>query len=164
VQTSHLRTLNNSLWNLDDEQLRIQLNNIVSKRDIILIEIAYTNKVLFSAGEPIVDQQIIYEKYEMTHDNGHIVENIGTRFVYTSLTHIYERLFRRMFIILITQELKTLLVALFFYLSYIARSFVISSRFHIMPSSSDSKNLTIVLRLRNSKSQTGAGRRTDRAH
>jgi PAS domain S-box-containing protein len=113
VQTSHLRSLNNSLWNLDDEQLRIQLNNIVSMRDIIFIEIAYNNKVLFSAGEPIVDQQIISEKYEMTYNNGHIVENIGTLSVYASLTHIYERLFHRMFIILITQGLKTLLVALF---------------------------------------------------
>lgn len=113
VQTSHLRSLNNSLWNLDDKQLRIQLNNIVSMRDIIYIEISNNDQVLYSAGESVVDQQTISEKYLMTYNNGQVVENIGTLTVYASLSHIYERLFYRMFIILITQGLKTFLVSLF---------------------------------------------------
>ncbi len=112
IQSTHLDSLTNSLWLLDGRQIQIHLDNLLSLRDIVYLEITEKGKPLFKAGNPSAGQVKI-KRFPMYYNRKGTRLTIGTLTVYASLGNIYQRLARRIFIILITQGLKTFLVSFF---------------------------------------------------
>lgn len=113
IKDSHLDSMNSSLWKLDDNQLNIELNSILSMRDIVYIEIKEKEKIIFQAGETLPDSKSIHKIYPMTYNNDGKIEGIGVLTAYASLAKVYQRMYRRIFVILATQGVKTFIVSLF---------------------------------------------------
>lgn len=119
IERVHLESLTIGLWRLDDAQIQLQLNNILLLGDIVRLEIFENGRLLFSAGPTDPDMRTITQRYPMLHISASEREKIGELVAYASLSNVYERLFKRTFVILATQGLKTFLVSLFIlYLTY----------------------------------------------
>ena len=112
IQTSHLPSLTNSLWALDDRQMAIQLNNILSLRDIVYLEIRDDSGVIASAGTQ-QSTGTVSRSYSMVYQKDGTATDIGTLTAQASKEGVYQRMVRRIFVILVTQGLKTFFVSLF---------------------------------------------------
>ncbi len=112
IQSSHLASLTNSLWALDDRQISIQLNNILSLRDIVYLQITDANGIIASAGFRQPKGTISRSFPMIFHKDGAALE-IGRLEVLASIEGVYQRMVRRIFVILVTQGLKTFFVSMF---------------------------------------------------
>lgn len=112
IETSHLESLTTSLWTLDDRQIDIQMTNILSLRDIVYLEITENNKMIFAVGES-KPKDAISRTYPMRYRKNGVEEQIGQLHAYASIQGVYQRMIKRIFVILVTQGLKTFFVSLF---------------------------------------------------
>ena len=112
IQATHLGSLTNSLWLLDNRQIQIHMDNLLSLRDIVYLEITEKGKPLFKAGNP-ASGRVKIKRFPMKYNRKQKDLTIGTLAVYASLGNVYQRLIRRIFIILVTQGMKTFLVSFF---------------------------------------------------
>lgn len=113
IEHSHLGSLVNSLWKLDDEQIGIQMNNALSLRDIIYMEIREGGEAVYRAGIPPVSNLHKSRIFDMVYNNGYIIRDIGTLYVEADLKGVYNRLFKRILVILTAQGIKTFFVSFF---------------------------------------------------
>lgn len=112
IETSHLEMLTSSLWTIDNRQIEIQLNNILSLRDIVYLEIIEKGKIIASAGKQSPGDTK-FRRYPMVYNRqGENIE-IGILLAWASLDGVYQRMLKRLAIILTTQGLKTFIVSLF---------------------------------------------------
>ena len=112
IEKAHLPSLVNSLWSLDSNQINIQLQNMLSFRDIIGLEIRENGKILFSTGDT-GNGSVVHRRLEMVYASEDRREPIGMLHVYASLEGVYNRLLGRVLVILTTQGVKTFIVSLF---------------------------------------------------
>jgi len=113
VEETHLKSLTNSLWDLNEDQLSIEFDSIIRMRDIAYIEIRGNNRSLFSAGRFDPAKNNITRDFDMIiHQNG-FTDTIGILRVIVSLEGVYARIANRAMIILATQGIKTFLVSMF---------------------------------------------------
>jgi len=52
IEEVHLKSIAGSLWNFDEGQLQIQLDSLLSLRDIEYIKISDNSGFVYSAGQP----------------------------------------------------------------------------------------------------------------
>jgi len=112
IESSHLGSLTNSLWALDDRQIMIQLNNILSLRDIVYLEITDEGETVASAGTQQPKDNMVRSYPMIFHKDG-VATKIGTLSAHASVEGVRQRMVRRIFVILVTQGLKTFCVSLF---------------------------------------------------
>ncbi len=112
IESSHLPSLTSSLWALDDRQLSIHLNNILSLRDIVYLEITEEGEIIAAAGSRKPKGAII-RSYPMIYNRDGTATEIGRLHAHASVQGVYRRMIRRIFVILVTQGLKTFFVSLF---------------------------------------------------
>lgn len=113
VRVGHLESLSGSLWQLDDVQIQTHLNDMLSMRDLIYLEIREQEEVVYSAGRLKDGTQWVRRGFDMYFTHGGVLRHIGVLDVYASLDGVYQRLFERLFVILVTQALKIFLLSLF---------------------------------------------------
>lgn len=113
VKNSHLPSLTNSLWHLDDEQIQIHLNEALSIKNIVRIEIRELGEQLYMEGQSHVASQHVIRDFPIIYTDNRRSEQIGNLYVTASLENVYQRLYRRVFVILTSQAIKTFLVSLF---------------------------------------------------
>jgi PAS domain S-box-containing protein len=113
IEKAHLASLTNSLWRLDDAQIDIQLNNMLSLRDMVRLEIRDNDRLLYSAGVKAHSGQVVVRVIEMVHHVGDRTEKIGSLQAFATMDGIYDRLRNRIALILTTQAIKTFLVSFF---------------------------------------------------
>jgi two-component system, cell cycle sensor histidine kinase and response regulator CckA len=119
IEKVHLESLTIGLWRIDNTQIQLQLNNILLLGDIVRLEIFEGGQLIFSAGPTAPDERMITQHYPMLYNNAGKQENIGELVAHASLSNVYDRLFKRTFVILATQGMQTFLVSLFIlYLIY----------------------------------------------
>ena len=120
IGVGYLDSLGGSLWSLDVDQIQRQIEGIKRLPDIHYIEVREVGrnvkrKVLVSIGErgdgPILSREypIVYSQTKEKAGE----ETIGILYVEASLSGVYGRLLERMVVILISQGIKTFLVAAF---------------------------------------------------
>lgn len=117
IDSSYLASIGASLWNLDINQLQIQLEGISHLPDIEAVSVRETqdqisNPLELSLGARRQSQHITRE-YPIYHQGGAEQRQIGTLVVQASLTGVYARLWNKMVVILFSQGIKTFLVSLF---------------------------------------------------
>ncbi len=112
IKISYLNSLSRSVWNFNEEQYEMQLKGILSLDDIVYVAIVTPeNKILAAKGEPKVEY-IIKKIFPLkTEDFGRTVD-AGRLVVVASLKRIYYSLFRKVFVILISQGIKTFIVSM----------------------------------------------------
>jgi len=110
IQDVNLKTLNNALWVADTQELQTQLQGLLRLPDMQYLEIKENNKIWAAVGEPVQENSISHQ-YAMVHEYRGREFNIGTLTVVATLKNIYSRLVRRAMVILVSNGIKTFLVA-----------------------------------------------------
>jgi len=134
IESIHLDSLSSALWTSNLKLLQTSIGGILKIRDMQYVEIRDELKLWASAGE-ILSSNNIQRSYAMTfiHRNQNI--NIGTLTVNINLDGVYQRLYDTIWVILISNAIKTALVALFIYFLFynlVARHLSTISKFSEM--------------------------------
>jgi len=117
IEGSYLGSINASLWNLDVQQLNLQLEGIHQLPDIEYVAVSenpenVADPLILRRGDP-VEKNAITRNYPVVRHLSDGPRQIGTLTVQASLTEVYQRLRERVMVILLTQGVKTFLVSLF---------------------------------------------------
>jgi PAS domain S-box-containing protein len=121
IGRSYLETVAQSLWTLDEDQLRLQLNGILRLPDIRAAEVRETTQTSrpfrVTVGEGGTDAGIVRE-YPVIYAIGSGDRIIGQLRVEATLASVYRSLMDRALIILASQGAKTFLVSFFILLIF----------------------------------------------
>jgi PAS domain S-box-containing protein len=116
IGRSYLASLAESLWELDQNQLQLQLNGLLRLPDIRAVEISEVidrpNSLHISVGDRGAHASIARE-YSLDYMVRGTKRPIGTLYVEATLSEVYRNLLNRTLIILASQAAKTFLVSLF---------------------------------------------------
>ncbi len=118
IKETHLESVTHSLWDMNMEVVKIQLEGILKLPDMQYAEIRNDDAYIISSGSAGTNHMLHYE-IPLIYIHRQVAYNLGTLHVMASLEGVYRRLFEKMFVILISQTIKTFLVSLFiFFLFY----------------------------------------------
>ena len=110
IEASFLQPIASSLWNLDEEQIQVQLEGIMNLPSMQFVEVKEamgdSEVRLQSLGKELPSYDISRE-FDLTYQG----EKVGKLFVASSLEMIYHRLMEKSIIILVSQTIKTLVVS-----------------------------------------------------
>ncbi len=117
IENSYLQSIELSLWTMDYEQLRAQLEGIRALPDMQYLEIEVNDAAMISVG---ADQgrDLIRQAFPLTHPYRNINVDLGTLHVVASLDAVYRRLYDKILVIFGAQAVKTFLVATFMLLLF----------------------------------------------
>lgn len=113
IRRAHLDTLARSLWEFADEQIETQLNSILSIRDIVAIEVRDNTGPIYTSGRIPEGVRVEQVEYPIVFTGKGRNEKLGQLVLTASFAGVYDRLRKRIVIILTTQAAKTFLVSLF---------------------------------------------------
>lgn len=118
VESSFGDSISDSLWNLDTDQVAVVIEGILRLPDIEFIRVLPTDlNQTISTGKR-QSEYIKTRHYELRYDQQGESVLVGQMDVEASLTGIFLRLRQKFFVVLITQGVKTFLVALFMFLIF----------------------------------------------
>ena len=118
IEAGYLESIVNSVWVTDDELLRIQLEGILRLPDIRYVEVLPLHRPRLALGtlplNNVIQRRLplsrIYKEQEI---------QLGTLRIVAGLQGVYDRLWQRALVILLTQAVQTFLIAAFiFFLFY----------------------------------------------
>ena len=116
IGRSYLGSLGESLWNLDQNQLQLQLNGILGLPDIRAAEIHeiadHPNPIHIGVGER-GSRSTMTREFPLEHVVQGSKRQIGVLYVEATLTEVYRQLLNRTLVILVSQAAKTFLVSFF---------------------------------------------------
>lgn len=117
VQSSSLGSLAGSLWHMDADQLRLQLDGLMRLPDMQAMEV---REVHTGVTAPLVvavgsrsDHAALAREYALTYVDRGVTRTIGSFYVEVTLAQVYHRLLVTGLEILVGQGVKTFLVSLF---------------------------------------------------
>lgn len=117
VDHSFRESITKSLWLLDLQQIYSQLNGMLNLRDIVRVEISENDIIHYAVGV----EQISSERSDII-DLYHLYNGkkilLGSLVTYASLDGVYSRLIDKVWVILISNGIKTFAVALFMYVMF----------------------------------------------
>ncbi len=114
IESIHLESLNSALWTSNTRLLQTSIEGILKIRDMQYIEIRDEKKIWVKAGE-ISGNNNIQRRYLMSYQHRGKDINIGSLMVNINLEGVYQRLYDKVWVILISNAVKTFLVAVFIY-------------------------------------------------
>lgn len=114
VEQSNLNSIRLSLWSMDNDQLRTQLEGILALPDIEFLEVYTLDRPVLSVGVK-QGRNLIHETFLITYPYRGSDLTLGSLHVVASLDGVYRRLFDKAVVIFGTQAVKTLLVAGFIF-------------------------------------------------
>ncbi|MBF0381967.1 MAG: PAS domain S-box protein [Magnetococcales bacterium] len=137
VETSYLEVISNSVWVVDQEQIRIQLDGLLRLPDVGFVVISINDQKTWSSGNQNVEYPLS-KSFPLVFNYRGVDREIGLLETVVSLTGVYNRLLEQMFTILISNAIKTFLVAGF--ILYIFQRLVTK---HLIKIASFSKQLEL---------------------
>ena len=112
VDASFVRSITDDVWNIDFEQVQVHLNGILKLPDIEYVRVDPTDFDPIEAGSPPSGQQVV-RKVPLYFERDGKRTYLGELTVAASLSGVYQRLYRKVLIVLVTQAIKTFLVSAF---------------------------------------------------
>ncbi|MGY4237382.1 PAS domain S-box-containing protein [Bradyrhizobium sp. USDA 4449] len=116
VGRSTTGSLGESLWSLDENQLKLQLEGILRLPGLRAAEVREIadrpHPIRVAVGEP-VSRSVVTRDYPLTYTVQGTARPIGVLHVEATLSDIYQQLLNRALVILASQAAKTFLVSLF---------------------------------------------------
>lgn len=117
IQDVHIRSIAGSLWLLDEKGMQILVDGILQLPDILYLEVSDGDRIWASAGvKP--DEKMISRVYELTYRHLGQEQKIGTMIAMATLERIYQRLIDKTVDILVSNAIRTFLVAGFILLVF----------------------------------------------
>ncbi|WP_455376641.1 PAS domain S-box protein [Kaarinaea lacus] len=117
IKSVHLEAISATVWAVDIQNARTQLEGILKVPDMEYLEIRENNKVWMSAGK-LNSRNIIEETYPLVHYSRGEPRIIGQLKAVATLDLLYERLINKAVTILLSNGIKTFLVAGFMLLLF----------------------------------------------
>jgi len=110
IEESFLQPIATSLWNLDAEQVEVQVEGIINLPNM---QYVLVKEMLGRSEIPLVVRGKATEKYDIQRSFSLIYQGelVGTLLVAATLEQVYSRLIERSVVILVSQTIKTLLVS-----------------------------------------------------
>ena len=136
IEQLSLSSVTENLWNLYEKQIRVQLRDLIQLPDVQYMEIESSGEVIASAGIR-TSQNTIIESLPLIYHRQDEEIPIGKLIVVATLDGVYEELFDRVVVILISNGIKTALVSLFIFLIF---QFLVTR--HLSSISGHLRNLT----------------------
>ncbi|WP_051206101.1 sensor histidine kinase [Oceanospirillum maris] len=114
IENSSIRSLSNSLWEINPAQVQVQLEGLLQLPDVRYLEISSPYGELFFAGKKPKSSQLLKRYYTLEHDDysGKTII-VGKLTLIVSLDEVYRRLANKILLILASQGVKTFLVSVF---------------------------------------------------
>ena len=112
IEKSFISPIASSLWHLDIQSIRLQLEGILRFRDIEYLEVTEEGEKVVAVGSQQT-KNVIVKSIPLIYNFKNQDREIGTLTVAGSLARIYSRLFDRAVSLLISQGIKTFLVSSF---------------------------------------------------
>lgn len=111
IESSFLQPMAASLWNLDEEQIKIQVEGIMNLADMQYVVV---HEVLANKQVPLAEQGLFQEHFDISRKFDLSFQNqpVGTLFVAASLDKVYDSLIEKSLLILISQTIKTMVVSI----------------------------------------------------
>ncbi|MCW8885590.1 MAG: ATP-binding protein [Motiliproteus sp.] len=113
IEASSLDSLASSLWEINPEQIQIQLDGLKQLPDVEFLQLVTPFEEQFSSGTKPTSPRIVHREYPLTHKEEDRNYDLGTFKLTISLEQVYKRLADRVLVILTTQGIKTFLVSVF---------------------------------------------------
>ncbi|UDN23014.1 ATP-binding protein [Aeromonas veronii] len=110
IEASFLQPIAASLWNLDEEQVKVQLEGIMNLPNMQFVMV---KEMLGNSEVPLLTQGVERESYDISQEFNltYQGEIVGKLFVAASLEQIYQRLIEKSVLIMVSQTIKTLVVS-----------------------------------------------------
>lgn len=115
IELSNIASMNDALWTVDEQSIRIQSEGILKLPDIAELTIKDSSQnILFQQhdNEPITDNNIV-RTFALAYTYKDKKIALGTLSITATLSNVYDRLWTTFFVILISQGIKTFLVSIF---------------------------------------------------
>jgi PAS domain S-box-containing protein len=111
IESSFLQPMAASLWNLDEEQIQIQIAGIMKLSDMQFVRI---HEVIGNTEVPMIEMGLQQNEYDISRKFKLIYQGevVGNLFVAASLKKVYARLKAKSVLILISQTIKTMIVSI----------------------------------------------------
>lgn len=110
IESGYLPSLSQAVWVYDDDQVRAQLEGILGLPGMAYVEITSNGNTILSLGSPS-SKRLIKKKYVLVHTENNRDIYLGHLYISNNLDRIYMRLIDRAVVILISNTIKTFLVA-----------------------------------------------------
>jgi len=117
IQDVHIRSIASSLWLLDDKGMRTLVEGIMQLPDVLYLEVNDGERVWASAGTKPT-QKMILREYPLTYTHLGQEQVIGTMTAVATLERVYQRLIDKTVDILVSNAIRTFLVAGFILLVF----------------------------------------------
>ncbi len=115
VERSYINSISENVWEEDLDRLNLLIKGIAEFPGFKFVRVRDSNdKILASVGKNI-DRQLIKRIYPLNYTFRGVIRSIGDLEVVASLSNIYQQLFKRFGIILISNAIKTLLITIFLF-------------------------------------------------
>ena len=113
IEVSYLDGLSSSVWHMDEEQINIVLGGIKNLPEIKYVSLLNEEgKVLRKLGDGS-DTQIIEKVFVLDYEYEGDYKKLGSLHVSASLTEVYNRIIKKVWIIGASQAIKTFIVSAF---------------------------------------------------
>ncbi len=114
MENVSLRSLAANVWNYSDEMVMVQLKALVELPAIEYLEIVEDGKTTWKYGA-IPQENVITKEFPLVHQSHGQQYNLGTIRVIASLKETYSSLYKKISVIIVTNAIKTFIVALFIF-------------------------------------------------
>lgn len=110
IEASFLQPIAASLWNLDEEQVKVQIEGIMNLPNMQFVMV---KEMLGNTEVPLLTQGVERPSYDISREFNLTYQDevVGKLFVAASLEQIYQRLIEKSVLILVSQTIKTLVVS-----------------------------------------------------
>ena len=110
IEKVHLRNITRSLWVADERELQLLIEGIQRLPDMQYLEIREGDRIWATVGiRP--SENTIERDYPLIYVNRDRAQNIGMLTVVATLDEVYQRLIDKVEVILVSNAIKTFLVA-----------------------------------------------------
>ena len=115
VQIEHvyLQPLSHALWTTDRKEMQLQIDGMKRLPDMQYIAVYENSNLLVTAGE-LKQKNTISTRFPLTYEHRGVLRNIGELEVVATLDGVYQRLLDKIWVILVSNAIKTLIIASFF--------------------------------------------------
>lgn len=110
LKETYLPSIAENTWIMDDNQINTLLKGITNRDDIVYAAVSTDKQVQWSSGDK-TDIDRFQAQLPIYYLNRNSIERIGTLTVIANLENIYKQLIRRALIVLLSNTVKTFIVA-----------------------------------------------------
>ncbi|MFZ3230851.1 MAG: ATP-binding protein [Pseudobdellovibrio sp.] len=117
VKKSHLEGILTSLWHLDNQHLKIQIQGVLSLPGIRYVEVTdnHGQQVIALGEKP--SGRTMMSSYPLNYKTSASEVNLGSILVVASLEEVYQKIYWKIFFVFLTQSLKSIIITIFIYVT-----------------------------------------------